>query len=940
MANPAAFSRLQLAAALIEYDNDPDDPDAPHRSAKESAIFAHLRRNPAARPDVGRRKSDYLEISLPSEGGTTSGLEPTMVGTRRSRRISKASTLAMKNPFGVDGQTEMDLAEEDEEQELEVDLQSWGLDAFMPKDKKSAKAKGREPAASIRSKLAVPEHEAPVVNRGRGVVTSRSMNLEGQFEFENATIVDRRRSFGSPLELVCAEDHDIEIPRRRAASRASLLSHADPTSILPFPTSPVRSPTPGMDTYETMTPITHERKYSTASLGSRYALDNTETAGRRQSMTSIGMGMLLPEEGEEENPFTIERPTNTSRFDPKAVLVGERPRSHSNASLGSRMMLENDVTSIMTGDPYPRDRPYSTMDLLRPKVLVMPSPLQSIVPASEPTPAHRVVEGFESSKDGPPLPPGARATRRLSASLGSGPLANAFTPNPMMDLTPSQKIFRNTLVVGGQSPLLDSDIPRAREDGEQIILDPVVPEIVVPPVVEEPLTPHGRPAGKLYGKSLIDDLEARKQEMRGKQRVFRGDERPSMMARTSTRSSTFIDPATLKSGPKRVSSFDPQSNLTRNGSQTMKPLLTFDSEENLSPNRLSPGVARAQGARSVFGTDTLWESEMEKLKIIQVREAEEEAARHKFEAEAESKKDKKGKRKKKGKGTPEIEQPVITPVLAPVEPPTLPDIQRASTRRPLPKPDIDDEDSESDDDPVPVQKTHRTSESWHAGSSDEEGNGPRRTTGVGLRYPSQRRPAASAPDEDSDEDVPLAATVHKAIARATMATYPQDDSDDEDKPLVQVLQRAAAHTSPLRSRTNVLPVNKGNDSDDDDQPLGLRTSRIPPMSHGGDEDEDDMPLAFHPEQQRRTQFQMFTQQQQQAQQQQMMMQAQMQNTMYMNAQASMMGSFYGVPPVMGPMPMMPMQAPIPIPSPPPLVDEAKFGRVDRWRRDVAVDGSN
>ena len=44
------------------------------------------------------------------------------------------------------------------------------------------------------------------------------------------------------------------------------------------------------------------------------------------------------------------------------------------------------------------------------------------------------------------------------------------------------------------------------------------PQPEVPIVqVDEPTGPK-RPAGKLFGRSLIDDLEARKAEMRGKQR--------------------------------------------------------------------------------------------------------------------------------------------------------------------------------------------------------------------------------------------------------------------------------------------------------------------------------------------------------------------------------------------------------------------------------------
>jgi len=141
MATPAAFSRLQLAAALLEYDNDPDNPDAPYVSAQNSAIFAHFRRNPAARPGLSSRKSDYLGVALPSETASLGGMD-SVLDNRRSR-ASKASFDALRNPFGLDGQSELETNEVEEEEVPEVDLASWGLDAFVPKDKKISQSKGK-----------------------------------------------------------------------------------------------------------------------------------------------------------------------------------------------------------------------------------------------------------------------------------------------------------------------------------------------------------------------------------------------------------------------------------------------------------------------------------------------------------------------------------------------------------------------------------------------------------------------------------------------------------------------------------------------------------------------------------------------------------------------------------------------------------------------------
>jgi hypothetical protein len=72
------------------------------------------------------------------------------------------------------------------------------------------------------------------------------------------------------------------------------------------------------------------------------------------------------------------------------------------------------------------------------------------------------------------------------------------------------------------------------------------------------------------------------------------------------------------------------------------------------------------------------------------------------------------------------------------------------------------------------------------------------------------------------------------------------------------------------------------------------------------------------------------------QQQQIMMQAQMQNGLYFGTPGMMGSGFFGPPP-MGVPPMM-MGMPVPPPSPPPVPDAAKYGRVDRWRHDVAVEG--
>ena len=69
---------------------------------------------------------------------------------------------------------------------------------------------------------------------------------------------------------------------------------------------------------------------------------------------------------------------------------------------------------------------------------------------------------------------------------------------------------------------VDGGLPRATEDGEQVMVEELPKEETLPPPSpppEEDLKAK-RPAGKLYGKSLIDDLENRKAQMRSKQRYL------------------------------------------------------------------------------------------------------------------------------------------------------------------------------------------------------------------------------------------------------------------------------------------------------------------------------------------------------------------------------------------------------------------------------------
>lgn len=475
-------------------------------------------------------------MSLPSESGSIGGRESAL-DTRRSR----GSIDALRNPFGADDNLESE--DEGENEELEVDLASWGLDAFMPKDKGSRNSKGRansallpnpHPVSSVRSHPPFTnDTKVQVLEPRRALGTSRSMSLGGDLDFfgvektalrgQSYTYLEanRRRSIGSPLDLASMNISQEPLQRRRALSHTLIQTlPGDALQSVPFPTGSMRSPSPLPN---------EDSGLGSTSSGMRSRPPDQPDSHRHRAGSNATMGTVLLAD---DNPFALRPPSRASRFDPKAAA---HARTMSNASMGSHILLDTDRVSVATAQVVqPRERRYSTtLDLLRPKVLVMPSPLQPATVSTLPPPGVKLRDGFQLSTDGPPLPPGARSARRASVSLSvaelspsiSAPIAsNSFTPNPLMSLSLSQMTFRNTLAVGGQrdtvAPGYEGGLPRATEEGEQVHPEVAMAEedLRQASQVDKDAFRNSRPPGKLFGKSLIDDLESRKAQMRSKQR--------------------------------------------------------------------------------------------------------------------------------------------------------------------------------------------------------------------------------------------------------------------------------------------------------------------------------------------------------------------------------------------------------------------------------------
>lgn len=463
-----------------------------------------------------------------------------------------------------------------------------------------------------------------------------------------------------------------------------------------------------------------------------------------------------------------------------------------------------------------------------------------------------------------------------------------------------------------------------------------------------------------------------------------------MMARAQVqRSSTLIDPNSLNAPRPKTQYMDgtrSQPSLSRRNT-----LVQLDDAQLRGPRRTFSGSGPDASKKSVFGVDTLWERELAKLREIEEQERIEAAEQAKRQAEEDAKRAVKNRKKRKGKMTADERQQEVSsflagstpvpgvdrspqpetfssedPTSAPATPYVLPEISRATGRRRRPPPPPNDDSEESDEDEE-VPTAHKRSiskdiaaDEWIAGSSDEEEGirqRPRASSGAGL----MGQPTVSmvvprlqnGDDESSEEDVPLVATIGRAVQRATTRASVADDSSDEELPLSALLDKAKVGSSTGNglgtlklpdvgtSDGKLFPEadtgrDKKDDEDEDDKPLGLRVSRvINPPSAEADPD-DDRPLAFHPEQVRKSQFMMMAQQQQQMQQQQMMMQAQtaqLHQSMIFSAPSMMASGFFGPP--MAP----PMMMPPPIATtPPPVQDVAKFGLVDKWRHDVAVEG--
>lgn len=245
----------------------------------------------------------------------------------------------------------------------------------------------------------------------------------------------------------------------------------------------------------------------------------------KQQLDTFGEREILNDS--ETNPLTLPapRPHSVSIFDPNSLEERRKPslnstngfaldsRLHNSLVLSSAAVPERSSTPLKNGNsltelgqeyseiPTPRQfgRPlmpprYTTSAVarinrssLRPNVLVMPSPLADSEGSLHPD--VKVPDGFVRGDK--PLPAEAKTKGR----------------RPGLPLSLSQKTFRSSLLVDGKRDYEEYFVGSSEIEGEMGVSSK---DITIDAIQRRP--------GKLYGKSLIDELEARKAMMKGKRR--------------------------------------------------------------------------------------------------------------------------------------------------------------------------------------------------------------------------------------------------------------------------------------------------------------------------------------------------------------------------------------------------------------------------------------
>ncbi|KAJ9106712.1 hypothetical protein QFC19_003024 [Naganishia cerealis] len=801
-----AFNRVALAAALLA--------SPPERADHRVSSVAR----------DGRSEQRYSGII--EDRGSTYGYVP-------GKAPSDLDT-GHAGPQGM--QVEMDMAE--------VDLTSWGLpETLLPQNPlaintidsgsrqqsfdSSRDMQGR-PSSSPFDRINSPSSAYSQPVKPAVASLSNRRNRKGRtvsFHDYTSILNSDARQEEDPMEELAQHESSECIVRPR--SSMSVMNRGRPTS--PF-NAPQASPTAA--------------SFAIAPAGSVPLPSHVPlppSPGPGQMNVPPSPSRSTQDQYDEPNPFALPAPAGPrlSRFDPKVMTPSEADdfpgssrgtnvdRPVSQAS-GYFPQVDSKRRSLVSPPQHP-----STMSRLRPRTLLMPTPLQGTLDPTQSQPSRWEQEGF--SHGAKPMPPGA-LTRPDSfvGQLSDKSATKRFSS--------SQQLFRVTLagvdgkrdshVSGhGYEPGFLNIPPSAEKDGEVGVQqyggrdgygddDSEFDEEYLAPG-EQDWRPETR---YVEGPSLMDRLEARKAELRNKQRVFRGDNRPAMMSRSHTGPlvdlNGIVDPLTGQTSPR----------LRQNASLTLqdedgRPLVRSVSQGDQAER---PLMSRG---KSVFGVDTLWEKELKKL---EAQKESERALAIQMEEGRKKKGAKKGKKdKKRGEKYPEqYQDDVSVSTLAHPHTETMlsqgreeigmpPSLSLSDLATTLHEPYNPSEGSIA----KPIPHINVGVDDWAAGS-DEEGATPQ---------PRRRKRRTIKPvppvGSDSEDDVPLA----KAFGISRPRSPGEHSDTSEDEPLSNLQKKKVS------SRTLDAV-------DEDDIPLALRRAQkpgyIPAQSTATQSlDEDDMPLA-------------------------------------------------------------------------------------------------
>lgn len=467
----APSSPLALVASLTipaEYDNDNPASGLAPRNATDSAILRGAREAAATPLAVSPRAAatttntrNRQRQSVVEDRGSTYGYVP---GRRSEDKVE-----------------ELDMAE--------VDLTEWGLpETLLPQPSREDVEQARPPLTVTTSGYTVKPATASA--EGRKHRKGRTVSFHGFTSFPHEEDgIEELQHHQQPEEEEVKEVKVTDRPRPR--SSMSVMNRGRPTSPFAAP-----SPTSSM-----FSPIDMAR-----------GVPLPPSPG-----TAAPSQFEQPGEEEETNPFALPAPAGPrlSRFDPKASTPVETRHQPSVPSL-------NRPTSIASGyfpptdlNPHRHHDALAPVSRLRPRTLIMPSPLHGVLdPTQNQPPTTTTRDGFLHGTK--PLPPGALT--RPDSFVGR------------MGLTPSQRAFRGSLAVVGAgngagvvagyegippSAEREGEIGVQQYGGREYDEEDEDDDGEAEEEGDEDWRPETRYA---RGPSLMDRLEARKAELKGKNR--------------------------------------------------------------------------------------------------------------------------------------------------------------------------------------------------------------------------------------------------------------------------------------------------------------------------------------------------------------------------------------------------------------------------------------